>query len=67
MNDDGIDKPTVQLIGRDGNAYMILGSCLTAARKAGWSKEKMKDFEEKATAGDYDCLLRVVRGWFNIK
>jgi hypothetical protein len=34
------DKPTVKLVGENGNAFAILGACKTAAKKAGWPKEK---------------------------
>ena len=30
-------KPTVKLIGTDGNAFSILGLAIRAAKKAGWS------------------------------
>lgn len=60
-------KPVVKLIGNNGNAFAILGSCSSAARKAQWSAEKVKEFQDKATAGNYDHLLRVVGEYFEIR
>lgn len=61
------NKPKVQLIGEDGNAFMILGACRKAARKAGWNPEQIADFDKKAKAGDYDTLLRVVQEHFEVE
>jgi hypothetical protein len=61
-----LSKPTVQLTGNDGNALGILGACLKAARKAGWNKEQVKEFQDKATSGDYDHLLNVVSAYFDV-
>jgi CO dehydrogenase/acetyl-CoA synthase gamma subunit (corrinoid Fe-S protein) len=52
-------KPTVKLIGRDGNAFFILGTVKEALLKAGLEQEA-KEFMKKATADDYNNLLRVV-------
>ena len=60
------NKPEVNLTGKDGNAFVILGSCAKAARLAGWSKEKIKEFQDKAMGGDYDNLLQVCSEYFDI-
>jgi hypothetical protein len=61
-----MSKPTVQLTGNDGNALGILSACMKAARKAGWNKEQVKEFQDKATSGDYDYLLNVVCEYFDV-
>lgn len=61
-----MDKPKVTLVGNDGNAFSILGSCAKAARKAGWSQEQIKEFTDKATSGDYDNLLMVACQYFDV-
>lgn len=61
------EKPKVRLVGEDGNAYAILGACHRAARKAGWTKAQIDDFTARATAGDYDALLRVVMTDFDVQ
>ena len=60
-------KPILKLIGRDGNAFMVLGLAQRAAKRAGWSKEKIDTFIKEATAGDYDHLLQVVMQNFDVE
>ncbi|MDP2740880.1 MAG: hypothetical protein Q8O82_19760 [Pseudorhodobacter sp.] len=55
----------VQLCGQDGNAFMILGLCHKAARRAGLSEAEIDAFTEEATTGDYDHLIRTALLWFN--
>ena len=44
----------------NGNAFALIGKCMRAARKAGWSAEKCAQFNKQATSGDYDHLLQLV-------
>jgi len=55
-----LPRPTVKLVGEDGNAFFILGRVQKAMRKAGWSKEAIAEFHREATSGDYGHLLRTV-------
>lgn len=55
----------VQLSGHDGNAFMILGLCQKAARRAGLSETEIIAFYREAAQGDYDQLLQTVNRWFN--
>jgi hypothetical protein len=59
-----MQKPKVQLVGMDGNAYSILGRCHRAANDAGWSKEQWGEFSTKAKSSDYNNLLRTVMEYF---
>ena len=56
----------VQLVGRDGNAYSIMGAVISALRKNGVSDEECKLFREEATSGDYDNLLRTCMEWVEV-
>ena len=48
-------KPVkVKLIGRDGNAFAILGACMSAARSAIVDSEKIKVFKEE------EFLIRIM-------
>lgn len=47
----------VKLIGRDSNAFAILGAVRRAMRKAGLSTEQFEEYQKEATAGNYDHLL----------
>ena len=58
---------TVQLTGKDGNAFNILGICLQAMRRAGLSQEEREAFQAEATSGNYDHLLATCMEWFNVE
>ncbi len=60
-------KPTVRLVGQDGNAFAILGACQRAAKAAGWPQEKVDAFRAEATSGDYDNLLATCMKWFDVE
>lgn len=55
----------VNIIGRDGNAFAILGACDRAAKRKIPSVE-WDSFMDEATSGDYNHLLRTVMKWFNV-
>ena len=57
---------TVELVGKNGNAFNILGICLRAMRRAGLSKEEQDAFQAEATSGNYDHLLATCMEWFNV-
>ena len=48
----------VQLTGKNGNAYFIIGHVQRAMKKAKISTETIAAFRNEAMAGDYDNLLR---------
>lgn len=56
------EKPPVKfrLVGHDGNAFALLGGFQTAAKKAGWTKEQIKEVIDEAMSGDYDHLLYTI-------
>ena len=56
---------SVQLSGHDGTAFIILGLCQKASRRAGLSDAQIDAFTEEATLGDYDHLIRTALLWFN--
>lgn len=60
-------KPVVKLVGQDGNAFMILGLCQRAARKAGWSAERWTAVRDEMTAGDYNGLLATAMRYFEVE
>lgn len=60
-------KPRLILTGENGNAFNVLGKCCLAARKAGWSKERLDAFKAEAMSGDYDNLLRTCLKHFNVR
>ncbi len=56
----------VQLSGNDGNAFMVLGSCSKAARRANIDKQEIDKFTQEAMMGDYDHLLRTCMKYFDV-
>lgn len=59
-------KPTVNLIGEDGNAFSIIGKVKKTLASAGADKEYVKQYMNEAMAGDYDHLLIVTMGYVDI-
>ena len=62
-----ITKPTVKLVGEDGNAFSILGRVKEALRRAGADKEYIDKYLNAATSGDYDHLLVVSMGYVDVE
>jgi hypothetical protein len=60
-------KPKVKLVGRDGNAYAIIGACREAARKAGWSADQIAAVQKEMMSGDYNHLLCVAMDHFDVR
>jgi len=58
-------RPPLNLIGEDGNAFSILGKATKAAKKAGWTKEQIKEVMDEAKSGDYDHLLQTMMKHFD--
>ena len=56
----------VQLAGKDGNAFSILGRVTRALRHARVSTDEQHKFTAEATAGDYDNLIQTVMKWVNV-
>ena len=62
-----LTKPTVELIGQDGNAFSIMGRVKQALIRAGADKEYIDGYLEEATAGDYDHLLVVSMEYVDVE
>ena len=62
-----ITKPTVKLVGEDGNAFFIMGLVKQALRRAGADKEYIDKYLNAATSGDYDHLLVVSMEYVNVE
>ena len=61
-----MEKPTVKLLGEDGNAFAIMGTVAKALKKAGFSQEHIDKYYEESSSGDYDNLIRVAMKYANI-
>ena len=58
---------TVQLVGKDGNAFSILGRCRRAMKQAGLSETEINEFTKETTNGDYNHLLATCTEYFNVE
>jgi hypothetical protein len=56
----------VELIGQDGNAFMVLGLTMKALRRAKVPQTEIDEFMKEAQSGDYDHLLATVMGWVTV-
>lgn len=60
------EKPEVQLVGNDGNAFAIMGAVKKALKRAGADQEYIDKYREESMAGDYDNLLVVAMKYANV-
>lgn len=56
----------VKLVGKDGNAFSILGAVGSALKKGGANAADVRKFYDEATAGDYNHLLAVVMRYVRV-
>ncbi|WP_396602060.1 hypothetical protein [Algibacter sp. R77976] len=56
-----IDKTVnLNLVGVNGNAFMIMGVFRKQAKKEGWTSEEIEDVMTEAKSGDYNHLLATI-------
>ena len=60
-------KPTVKLIGQDGNAFSVMGLVKKALKHAGADKEYVDKYLKESTVGDYSYLLAVSMEYVNVE
>jgi len=56
----------VQILGRDGNAFAIMGTIQNALTKAGVSKDEISLYIKESMSGDYENLLRTAMRWVSV-
>jgi hypothetical protein len=61
-----LPRPKVKLIGKDGNAYSIMGYCHRAWAKASLPEAKWDEIRTEMMAGNYDHLLRTAMKYFRV-
>ncbi len=57
----------VELIGRDGNAFFIIGRVQKALKRVGVPAEEVTAFREEATSGDYNNVLTTAMKWVTVE
>ena len=58
---------TVELVGKDGNAFNTLGIYRRAMKHTGLSETEINEFTKEATSGDYNHLLATCTEYFNVE
>ena len=51
---------SLNLVGVNGNAFMIMGVFKRQAKKEGWTSEEIKQVIDEAKSGDYVHLLATI-------
>jgi len=46
------ERPTVKLVGTDGNAFAIMGAVTSALRGAGYTNEEIHEYQAQCMSGD---------------
>ena len=59
-------KPELQLVGEDGNAFIIVGRAGSVLLENGYSQEQIAEFTSEATSGNYDHVLQTCMEWFDV-
>jgi hypothetical protein len=68
MNETNTDtKPTVELLGHDGNAFAIMACCNRAWREHYGTGDGWEEVQNEMVAGDYDHLLQTVLKYFDVE
>lgn len=60
-----MNKPQLQLVGMDGNAFSILGRARQAWRRSGNDMAEWETIHKEATSGDYNHLLQTMMEHFD--
>jgi len=60
------EKPVVELLGADGNAFSVMGIVTKALKRAGADKEYTDKYMAEAMASDYDNLLVVTMDYVEV-
>lgn len=57
----------LDLVGVNGNAFMIMGVFGRQAKKEGWSPDEIDTVMKEAKSGDYDHLLATIQNHCELK
>jgi hypothetical protein len=56
----------IELVGRDGNAFLILGRVMKALKRGGATPEEVQEYLDEAKSGDYNHLLATTMDWVEV-
>jgi hypothetical protein len=64
---NGKPKPTLKLVGEDGNVMFIVARARRVMREAGWTDDEIVEYTEEALSGDYDHALQVTMRYTDVE
>lgn len=53
-------KPTAKVIGRDGNIFVVLGTCMRALKDSGQKEESKEMAKRVFSSGSYEEALSIM-------
>lgn len=62
-----ITEVKVKLVGEDGNAFNILARVSNALKRAGYSDDFIRDYQQQAMSGSYENLLAVTMQYVEVE
>lgn len=67
LNKNKMEKPKVQLTGKDGNVFNLLGICTKALKKVGMYQESTELTNKVFGCGSYDEALCVMMEYCDVE
>lgn len=67
MTEPKYPELTVDLIGQDGNAFMMISRVSGVLRRGKVPADEIKRFQDEATSGDYDNVISTILKWVNVE
>ena len=58
---------SVELVGQDGNAFVMIGRTSMALRRHGVGKDEITEFQNEAMSGDHNNVIQTIMKWVNVK
>ena len=52
-------KPTLDLTGPQGNAFVLIGMVKQYGHQLGWEEEEIKTIQDEMMSGDYENLVTI--------
>ena len=62
-----LEKPVVKLVGKDSNAFFIIGIVKKALKQAGADQEYIEQYITEVTSGDYNNVLTCTLDYVDIQ
>lgn len=63
-----LKKPTVKLIGENGNVFNLTAICVLGLRQEGYSEEQVQEFKDEVTSSkSYNEALNAMNEWCEVE